>query len=416
MTINEVKSQTVEDILKHAYDTVITANNSKVERAKTIVSKLVSTSEESSGMLINEMKSSDVMFKSIFDGVFFAGLLYDGIQDVNESYDFTLYFILNLPFGKELKHSDCHSDVSAILDITSGYSCLWSERPCSDLLSVTNPDYSFCGTLNKFFDYSYTGYFWRTYYYVMVSSRILHWFGNLLSTAIGNILVKQNSTFSRWFYNNENLFYDIGIEELGPANLKYKYTSNLEIYLELCNKEGLHLNIQMQPVFNYQDKLLVPRPQEHNASLWRLSNIKSEKNIVQGKGCVEEVIRLLLKLCRMQGTSWEELTGYHIKTVVLLHLQNNPWLTNDLALLFMGSLRDLLECLARRKIVYYFDNNYNLLEDLDVYTMEIMKERLERILKDIHKNPTITLLKYFTVKECNTETVDGSDPSYCSMM
>ena len=66
--------------------------------------------------------------------------------------------------------------------------------------------------------------------------------------------------------------------------------------------------------------------------------------------------------------------------------------------------------------LFLFSFKHNLLACVDVRSVEVIRERLERILKDLQKNPPVTLKKYFTMVECNTETIDGSEPAGCSVM
>ena len=109
-----------------------------------------------------------------------------------------------------------------------------------------------------------------------------------------------------------------------------------------------------------------------------------------------------------------KLSSYCLKTLVMLELRDT-WRERDFADLFIQVLYKLRDCLAERRIPFYFDRRCNLMANVGNATIDNMKRRLDKILRDIEENPPITLRKYFVIQECETSTIDGSSSS-CILM
>ena len=98
------------------------------------------------------------------------------------------------------------------------------------------------------------------------------------------------------------------LPQVGPVNIEtYKrYTGNSwNTLLNLRNEAGFTLDVQLIPVLNHtNNKFLVPKPLAESPHVWRFSDLKAERELTERNEIAMNVVRFLIKFCRMQVQSY----------------------------------------------------------------------------------------------------------------
>lgn len=146
---------------------------------------------------------------------------------------------------------------------------------------------------------------------------------------------------------------------------------------------------------------------------WRIAFSPQEKDILTMYGRLKPVIRQMKKLRDTQN--WTGLKSYFIETVFLnrlpelssLDLNNTPF-----TFLFFKMLKALQEACEHRRINYFWNPNFNLIEKNGFDEMTNVANRINNIIKDIEKSivsQSFILAKYILTKN---ELQLLSDESY----
>ncbi|XP_054713086.1 cyclic GMP-AMP synthase-like receptor [Uloborus diversus] len=150
---------------------------------------------------------------------------------------------------------------------------------------------------------------------------------------------------------------------------------------------------------SYQKSNPSPINDQECDRLWRTHFPVAENDIINDKGCVKPVIKLL-KLLR-DKENWKILASYYLKTVVMWMVLSNPnqeyWREDKMGERFIEALKKLADYVKNKKLPYFFSSKQNLLYKMgDVQSNNIFF-RLTRIIRDIESDPS-TLWKIFHVK------------------
>ena len=399
----------VKSVLTDVYAKVIPLDENLTRRARAVITNFVTRT------FLNQMKAVDSLFRSLFQEVFFTGSFYDGLR-IGEATEFDLNIVLRLPFClNDLKVCNVDSqDVEDYnVDVVPGYAFLCSEKSFNEMLHPNHPRYFDYQGLNRFFEHRSTGIIFGRYYYVIRPKSVLHWFEGVIAKAL-NQLIYDNKSWLDSFFNRE-VYLNSGVPGEDRDITVTALKSGPAFTLVIESKADLEIHVDLVPVFEFYGTFLVPKLSNDFPDLWRLSYPKQERQIIHDQSCAKKVIKLLKRFRDMQGAPWVKLSSYYLKTLVMLELKDT-WHEKDLGDLFIQVLYKLRECLVEGKIPFYFDPRCNLLANVNDATIDNMRGRLDKILIDIETNPPITLWKYFVIPECETRTVDGSDPASCILL
>jgi len=126
---------------------------------------------------------------------------------------------------------------------------------------------------------------------------------------------------------------------------------------------------------------------------WRLSFPEAEKELFHVQGCFKKIIKLF-KLLKDTQSSWLAISSYHIKTLFLLELDQNPtyWNEIDFGMRFMEMLKKLKSVISHKSLPDYFNRNENLLSEMED-SAEIAN-RMTRMILDIERTPS-HVVSYF---------------------
>ena len=450
-------TRSAENVLMDVYEKVVSLVEDKTIRAEAIVKNFVI------GTLMEQMRRMDSLFGLLYKDVFYADTFCDEI-DFHKATNFSLNVVLELPFYlSDLNICGIHSPDAQTYDVESGYVVLYSEKPFDALLRPGHPKYSDYTELGKFFEGRSTGRIFGKRYYVIHPSLVLNWYEKVVVRALNQLIYGEtfdigfdfsfclpgSDDFEKYsrekFYifrhnlyqylnqlttpfESTDMFHPLpllnesflgsGIEnEDQNVVIKILKSNKSEptFTLVIASSSGLVVNVDLVPTFQFKETFLVPKLYYQKRHLWRLSYPLREQEIIYNHNFAEKIIKLLKRFRDMQGDSWMKLSSYCLKTLVMSELKDSHYERN-LGDLFIQVLHRLRDCLAERKIPFYFDDRCNLLAGVSDKTIKNMKGRLEKILSDIEKNPPITLRKYFDIRDCDTRTIDGQRPSWCTLM
>ncbi|XP_026671970.1 uncharacterized protein LOC108628083 [Ceratina calcarata] len=135
---------------------------------------------------------------------------------------------------------------------------------------------------------------------------------------------------------------------------------------------------------------------------WRLAFSLQEKDILTMYGHLKPVIRQMKKLRDTQN--WACLKSYFIETVFLNKLQeldNTALKRTSFTYLFYKMLIELRDACKRRRIDYFWNPSFNLLEASGSLEMNNIANRIDNIIKDIRKNimsQSFILAKYILTR------------------
>ena len=292
---------------------------------------------------------------------------------IGEATEFDLNVVLSLGFlGPGLckcTHDSKHP----------GYGSIYSEASFDKMFHPKHPRYSDYKQFERFMKYE------SSHYYIQ-PSLVLHWFEGVITKAL-NVLDGHNCIAGEYII--------IRRSKSGPAHT-----------LKVTSSCGLNIDIGLVPVFRFGDTNFVPKELTVKPLLWRLSYPILERSILHNQHCAKNVIKLLKRFRDVQGAPWKLLSSYYIKTLVMLELEVQPW--KNFGNFFLHTLKKLKEYLTQRKIPSYFDRECNLLSNVPIVTIDNMRNRLNRILRDIDTNSPDTLRKYFVTEDC----VDQANENY----
>ncbi|KAJ9574777.1 hypothetical protein L9F63_008041, partial [Diploptera punctata] len=135
---------------------------------------------------------------------------------------------------------------------------------------------------------------------------------------------------------------------------------------------------------------IVPKPKkkqngDDNHTIWRLAFHEQEREMINDKGILKPVCRMLKKFRDEQNLN---IASYYLKTLFLWEIDSNPniefWRGRQIDM-FLHMLEKLAERLKNGSIPYYWDSRYNLLDGLDKQNKENLANRLINVIADIKR-------------------------------
>ncbi|CAM1295039.1 Uncharacterised protein r2_g429 [Pycnogonum litorale] len=125
--------------------------------------------------------------------------------------------------------------------------------------------------------------------------------------------------------------------------------------------------------------------------MWRLDFPEIEKVLIHDVGCLKLVVKLL-KLLRDARGNWNCIASYHLKTLAMLELVENPniiWRESNLGWLFMFLLGRLEYRLSQHHMPFLFYRDANLFEGrVPKETAANIAGQIKRLIVQIRKDPS----------------------------
>ncbi|CAG9772612.1 unnamed protein product [Ceutorhynchus assimilis] len=341
----------MENVLQKINQKYISLNNDEVKHNN---ARLKSTLES----MICEMKKQSAVFKTVFDKPFYGGSFYDDLK-VGSPDEFDLDLLLVLPKSCE-KHKKKNCGCVK-LETSNKPGFFWYK---------IDPDY-----YPPFKDYIENDY--------LQTNLILDWVKGLVTKALNSL----NSVDFSWGtprYHSES----------GPA-----------LTLKLYGQFG-HFDVDLVPAFKFgpeswpqygykpnssrrkTDFFIVPkkaRLQNCGERYWRASFQDQERELIEGKQRLKPALRLLKKMRNNLGQV--SVSSYALKTLVLWDLDSGYLDFNaPLADVFMKLLKKYAEHLQAKCVPYYWNKNNNLLDTIQLTTLENHQNEISRKIANIERN------------------------------
>uniref|UniRef100_V5H2F2 Uncharacterized protein n=1 Tax=Anoplophora glabripennis TaxID=217634 RepID=V5H2F2_ANOGL len=360
--------------------------------------------------IIQKMQEKDKLFKKLYKDMFFGGSYYDGLK-IGSPNEYDLDLLLKFP-------PPCETEICNINEVD----IYTSNKPGFVNLYLRNRN-GF-GNLCEF---------WQAYLDI---PKLLSWMEGVIQKALNDF------NEDRSWYIFQNLYsqkYYVKVYKQGPAFTLIIRGENLG---QLVN-----LSIDLVPCFSFDYSRwpkngFKPNPFSYNTDMsdffvvpkypkgvpnyggryWRLSFQKQERYLIHNKGRLKPALKLLKKMRDTMNSN--QISSYYLKTVVLWDAEKqdpNFWLCNSLSYVFMYILKTYQKCLSDKKIPYFWNKKYNLLESVSG-DLNNMSNRLKYIIDDIDRNvsqnPAVVLKYVLTPDEQKAlfPEVPIEESSWCSLL
>lgn len=307
------------------------------------------------GKLIDVMKDTSVLFKTLYERIIFNGSYYNNLK-ISKADEYDLDLILVLPVAletvlmltPEAGYVDVKIDISKI-------------KKLAYYRDILTPLEKLCE--NGIFS----------------SLKIHSWFEGLVQKSL-NII-----NASKYFPQ-----YKLDMYKSGPAVTLTVHTpfSNYDMDLVPCLKLDKSLYPKGYKKQNCNHIYAVSKPNKDKE--WRLSFIEQELSILRDNGHVKPAIRLL-KFLRDQRDH-KLIKSYFIVTVAMWDLETTNFNGKSLSFAFMTLLESLYKHICERKIPFYWNPNLNLLNKCHRDYLFNLENQLLNILKKLrssNSNPNV---------------------------
>jgi len=358
--------------------------------------------------LIELMKKEDVLFNKIYRRICGAGSYYDGLK-VGKPEEFDMDIVVRLPINYE----------EVVIENANRVPAAFTKVKITRALDLLRQHPEWTSTyryMDKWGDKD--GY--------LLQSEFRQWMEGVVNKALNKLEKKEPNCWKLKIQDPQNhgrdSEYTISLKKCGPA-LTFAIMilpDNVVVDVDFVPViEFTHPKWPPNHVRKLDDQLIeakktswfiVPKPgktAEHDSTMWRLAFHEQERQMINSKGALKPVCRLLKKLRDSQGL---KIASYYLKTLFLWEIDKNKDLAlwnGKQGLLFMHMLKVLGQSLNSGKIPYYWDKRYNLLQGKDAHIQNLAC-RLKNIIADIEKNVSgnpLVIAKYILSKE-EFEAVD----------
>lgn len=336
--------------------------------------------------LILLMKGEDVLFKRIYNRICGAGSYFDGLK-VGKPEEFDMDIVIRLPINYEEVVIENASPVPAAFTKVKITKAL-------DLLRQ-HPDWT---STYRFMDK------WRDEDGFLLQSKFREWMEGVVNKALNKLETEKPNCHKLKIQDpnmpGRQLEYTVSLKKSGPALT----------FAIVILAENVVIDVDFVPVIEFThpkwppdhvrklgDELIkakrtswfiVPKPSKTadlDGTIWRLAFHEQERQMINNKGLLKPVCRLLKKFRDSQGLN---IASYYLKTLFLWEIdEKDPdfWKLKQ-GPLFMHMLKVLEQRLACGKIPYYWDKRHNLIEGFKDSHKQNVACRLKNIIADIEKN------------------------------
>ncbi|XP_042142896.1 uncharacterized protein LOC120836107 [Ixodes scapularis] len=319
--------------------------------------------------ILVQMKRKDPLFHLLFKRLEFSGSYYDGLR-IKKADEFDIDLVLNLPFEKdEFTASDgCPGHV--------GYEV----SPAAVDRLHREGDAKWVPLLLDLMDGERR----------LVPERVTQWLESVLGSVLRTYVVSSGPCWA---------IEKIRLRQHGPA---------VTLYIKL--KDGNQIDVDLVPVIEFRHPswptgvqkkgwmanmlpedcnwFLIPKPPMSmpKSHLWRLHFPNMEKRLIEDKGCVKPIIRLLKAMRDSYG--WN-LSSYSLKTFVMSQVLENDdaqyWHPDNQGMLFVRVLDCLGHALAQPgpAISFIFHPEVDLTETVTRKTRDNISGQIKGIVRKL---------------------------------
>nr|CAI5833742.1 unnamed protein product [Callosobruchus analis] len=362
----------MENVLNKINQKYIALPDYEVKRNNRIVDQVV-------GKILAAMKKQSPLFKTMFERQFYGGSFYDGIK-VGKPIEFDLDFVLNLPVL-----------IKPVVEVGDKPGFVQVHIMEYDKL-VNQPD-----QYSKYLDMKKTLFDDKMY---LSTDKVLSWMEKTVDKALNYLgKLKDGTVLFNVKLSDKTLVMYAIVKKCHPA-----------FTLKLTSEDGsIKLDIDLVPCFQFnndqwpkgkykrnpypvrRDKFLVvpkrPKGQFQNIDrYWRLSFQEQERELISG--CQNLTLKPALRLLKkLRDKHSHAIASYHIKTVFLWHVSENPpeiW-RQPLSVIFMMMLKKYEEMMKNKRIPYYWNEHFNMIGHIQDVTKIGIANTLRNIINAIDR-------------------------------
>ncbi|XP_069686215.1 cyclic GMP-AMP synthase-like receptor [Periplaneta americana] len=334
--------------------------------------------------LIELMKQEDVLFKAIYSRLCGAGSYYDGLK-VGKPEEYDMDVVMRLPIN--------YNDV--IID-NSGVPAAFTKVKITKAMDHLrqHPEWT---SKYRFMDS------WRNKGDYLLRTEFLSWIESVVNKALNRLAKKETQLLISLTKSGPAMTFNITIP---PDNTKVDV--DFVPVIEFTHPKwpphhvrGLSADLIKAKRTSW---FIVPKPKKGNTdgTLWRLAFHEQEREMINDKGVLKPVCRLLKKFRDTQGIN---IASYYLKTMFLweVDIRGREFWTQKQGFLFMHMLKVFRDKLQQKSIKYYWDKRYDLTEGCNVSHKKNVCDRLNKIIEKIEKevetNPMIVAKFILTEEE-----------------
>ncbi|XP_019878052.1 cyclic GMP-AMP synthase-like receptor [Aethina tumida] len=376
----------MENVLQHINANVISLRDDEIKGNNIILKEILN-------IIIDKLKTKNIMFRKMYTCIFFGGSYYDGLR-VGHPNEFDLDLLLTL-----------HNLTKPIIT------------------KANEPGYVFLklGNINNFLNiddfkmYKQLSNLINKNGYLDVR-KVLSWFEGIVTSSLNDI--KEGSIYNFQIKGNT---YKGTIHKGGPAftlKIKGPNGSNMDIDLVPCFRfteehwpQGFKKSTSQQKSFFIVPK---PLPDSTKSHYWRLSFQEQERELINNKGRLKPALRLLKQM--RDTLNHHRIASYYLKTVFLWQVEEigvdqSHW-NSSLSYVFVCALKRYKEFLDSDNLPYFWEKKNNLLSGLHEDTLKNIRGSILKVLTDIesnNKDPN-AIVKYLLTPEEQKRIMNGGNP------
>ncbi|XP_063232051.1 cyclic GMP-AMP synthase-like receptor isoform X2 [Bacillus rossius redtenbacheri] len=358
------------------------------------------------GRILTEMKK-DVVFKAVFKKLNYNGSTYENLK-ITSLNEFDLNVELKLPIDRRIEVENSMEKPGFVMLFVEDF---------DESAFTSRTEEKVRREIMKWFS---QGYLYRTKVYEWMQGVLERALSSYRSLPSVNVWVKRRTA--------------------GPAhNLIFEHSSFGELSVDLSPTLAFGLeDWPADPVRHYYDIpfctrlddknwYAVPKPPNKNyqqdPELWRISFYSFELEMMNGLESLKPVLKLMKRLRDVQD--WGKISSYYLKTVFMWqlheHEEDPSFWRMPLGKLFMLMLEKIQKSLTDGEILFFWDENLNLLNHVNTDFLTKTAFRISnmrrRILYHLENDVGAILDLYFNRKVSKEESVEqGSSQEWCCIL
>ncbi|XP_034941668.1 cyclic GMP-AMP synthase-like isoform X2 [Chelonus insularis] len=249
------------------------------------------------------------------------------------------------------------------------------------------------------------------------NEQVRRWFESMSQKSLNTLEKSPTNNGYLILPSKLNFPFEIKIRKNGPAfTLCVIYESkNFDVdlvpVLEFKNDPPLSLANKykdLQVPWYLVPKPLTNVPQPHRN--WRYCFYRHEQKLLKDFGKIKSVIRTIKKLRDTQ--EWPILESYYIETLFYQALgsalNSTDVQNSSQTYLTIFMLKRLRDSLHQRKLNYFWDPSLNLFQAMNESQMVGIANRIEKIIKDVEKQPESLYNYIFTKEELQAHKISNT--------
>ncbi|XP_049818700.1 cyclic GMP-AMP synthase-like receptor [Aethina tumida] len=361
-------------------EAVLTKINEKYIRLPDIETKIYKKIKSHVEEKVKEELLKDETFNGLFERFFYGGSFYDDLK-VGKAEEYDLDFVFNLPvcIKPKIEVSDKHGFVYCkIHDFAS-----MLKRPEKDKFLKL---YDFLDSENY-----------------LSTTKVFSWLQGVLQKVKTNLdgtndknefVISLSETETATFHTTWSIkapAFTVNISGVHNGREMKMDVDFVPCFQFLCQTDWPGSPYRKNPITNRDKFLIVPKkPTNVDKNIdryWRLSFQEQERELFKDDyRAFKPTLKLIKKLRDQQNHS--KIASYFIKTLFLWQLEatDKKYWHKPLADVFMDMLKKYKEALDGKKIPYYWNKKFNLLENVRSDTLAGWANQINRIINNIEKS------------------------------